>query len=91
MLPEQRWGRNRQAPALGGSMGNSSPTNRRCLSTQHTPVVWGPGTEGTAEDEVPAPCPWHVAFEWRRQPASGQTRTGSRGADHGMAKERWRI
>ena len=49
------------------------------LNTRLSCAFSGPGTEDAAENKGPAPAPGNVAFEWRRQPASKQVGTGSRG------------
>lgn len=95
MPPEQRWGRNRWAPALRGSMGNScSPTNRRCpVHSIHTCRVPSLGQALRMQQRTkyqPLALAMSHSSGGDRQPANRWERVPGY-ADHGMGRERWRI
>lgn len=71
MPREQRWDRNRQAPALGGSVGNGCSLHKQAMSYPFNKYLSctfsGPGAEVAAVNRVPGPCPRSAAFKGRRQ------------------------
>ena len=83
MRREQRWDRNRWAPALGGSVGNSCSLHKQVMSYPFNKYLSctfsGPGAEDAAVNRVPSPCPHSAAFKGRRQTTSEQIGLRSRG------------